>query len=184
MAVRKRSQGLLASLAVLLIDMQPSFLGKISKKKKVGLVSRQIEVIRECARLDVPLIVLEYRNQGDTLIELMNEVRLVPRNQLIIKLYDDGFEGTDLNRILKGFSVKTLVLMGVNASYCVKKTALSAVGLGYKIITGDYLIDNTCRCCRHREKDRGWYMTNGVFHEVPTSLPAMLSKRAKVTKQD
>lgn len=184
MVARKKSRSLLSSSAVLLIDMQPGFLGKMSKKK-TQLVSYQVGFIRECARLDIPVIVLEFAGQGDTLPELMDEVRLVPRNRQMTKLRDDGFMGTCLDRVLRELGVKKLVFMGVNASFCVRKTAESAMELGYEIITGDHLIANVnkCRCLPCLSKSRDWYLANGVFCEEPLGLKAMLSRRAKAPKQ-
>jgi nicotinamidase/pyrazinamidase len=43
-----------------------------------------------------------------------------------------GFEGTDLDRILKEKGVKRVYICGVATEYCVKATALDALKLGYE----------------------------------------------------
>ncbi|MES3005630.1 MAG: hypothetical protein V4664_01640 [Patescibacteria group bacterium] len=47
------------STAVLLIDMQSPFIDKLASDVRKDLLNEQVKLVSECARLNVPLIVLE-----------------------------------------------------------------------------------------------------------------------------
>ncbi len=52
-----------------------------------------------------------------------------------------GFEGTELDRILKERGIKRIFVCGLATDYCVKNTALDGVRLGYEV----YLIEDGVR---------------------------------------
>ena len=65
----------------------------------------------------------------------------LPRNAIIInKAYEadkeaySGFEGTNLNNILREKGVKRVFVGGLATDYCVKNTVLDAIDLGYETI--------------------------------------------------
>jgi len=160
--------------AVLLIDMQERFVCMLWRHTRRRLVKAQIELLQHCARENVPLFVLQYIGDGDVIEELWEAIENVPRAQFITKNWDDGFNETNLGGYLEELRVKSLVLTGVNASFCVKKTAQTAVRLGYKIATASSLIANYAMLQNLFFQDdyqlhRRWYKRNGVFHteEVP-----------------
>lgn len=127
-------------LSMLLIDMQPSFLKRMDEMELDTLISSQVDVLRFCARYDVPVIVLEYDGEGRTIWGLEEEVKRVPRYQIVTKPKDDGFIDTHLDYILKEWQITNLCLMGVNASGCVRDTAESALDRNIEIITAEQLI--------------------------------------------
>ncbi|MEM0268204.1 MAG: nicotinamidase [Candidatus Korarchaeum sp.] len=45
-----------------------------------------------------------------------------------------GFEGTDLDSILRGLGVRRILVGGVATEYCVKATVLDALKLGYEVL--------------------------------------------------
>lgn len=49
----------------------------------------------------------------------------------IVKYVHDAFIGTDLDKQLKGSGVKTVIIVGGHASFCVDSTARTAAQLGY-----------------------------------------------------
>jgi len=64
----------------------------------------------------------------------------LPKNTLIVsKAYEpdleaySGFQGTELDRLLKGFGVKRVFVGGLATDYCVKATVLDALKLGYEV---------------------------------------------------
>lgn len=64
----------------------------------------------------------------------------LPQDVLVIsKAYDEnieaysGFEGTNLDQVLKSREVKRIFICGVATDYCVKATALDALRLGYQV---------------------------------------------------
>jgi len=145
-------------VAALLVDMQRFFLRDLEVGVEASLIAAQKEIIRYCAQADIPLFVLEYNDEGRTIGELRHEIARVPQTKTIIKKHDDGFKRTALDECLQEFSITHLLLMGVNASFCVRDTARSALRRGYQIITADHLIAN-CKCdiCDVLNKDREWY---------------------------
>ena len=48
-----------------------------------------------------------------------------------------GFEGTELDKILREKSVRRLFIGGVATEYCVKATVLDALRLGYEVVVVD-----------------------------------------------
>jgi nicotinamidase-related amidase len=166
------------SFAVLLIDMQDGFVMDLFPKERKRLVAKQKKIIKDCARLDIPLIVFEYFSYGDTLEELMLEVDNVPRHWLLSKKVDSGFYRTGLSHILRKLGADTLVLTGINASHCVATTAQSAVKKGYKIVTGEnFIADCSCRSCQNMGKSRAWFAVNGTFHKRSISLAKIIAPR-------
>jgi nicotinamidase/pyrazinamidase len=47
---------------------------------------------------------------------------------------DDGGKKTDMDKLLKNKKIKTVVVYGIAADYCVRATALDAAAAGYKVI--------------------------------------------------
>lgn len=70
--------------------------------------------------------------------EFHPELKL-PSNTIIISKATEkdkeaysGFEGTELDKILKNKGIKEVYICGLATDYCVKHTALDAIKLGYK----------------------------------------------------
>lgn len=155
-------------LAVILVDMQDHFVGMLGADDKECLIRNQTTILKECAEHGVPVVVLEYVGHGKTVYPLAELVAKVPKTVTIAKCCDDGFSGTDLDVHLIGLKAKSVILMGVNASFCVKETAQSAVRLGYQVFTSDRLIADACKCslCVAAAKSVAWYQDNA--HLLPT----------------
>lgn len=136
------------TLAVVLVDMQGMYVDRLLSEVRGKIINAQKKIIEACADKDIPLIILEYNRCSDcdheyekTTASLSHLVELVPRTVKIKKRNKDGFEGTDLDKILKNFCAETLILMGIYANACVRKTAESALSLKkYRIITAENLI--------------------------------------------
>ncbi len=146
--------------AILLIDMQRSFVLQLDVADRVKIVARQRRVLTQCIKHNTPVVILEFRGYGATLPSLMERVAKVPRTFSILKEDNDGFENTELHELLSKLDVTSILLMGINASYCVLETAKSAIRLSYSITTaGDLIADP--REYRFKSKEKGWYATNG-----------------------
>lgn len=91
---------------------------------------------------DIPLFVLEFKNYGKTIPELRTEIKEVPRKSFITKSYNNGFRKTGLDEMPEMRRADSLLLMGINASYCVLDTAKCAVEKRYRVITAEDLIAN------------------------------------------
>lgn len=148
------------NLAVILIDMQDYF---IDSNEKRNLIPNQLLVLNFCRIKNIPVAVFEYRNRGETTTMLKKEiVKFSPENICtFIKRSDDAFSVEDFDGWLKEKNIQTLLLMGINACFCVYDTANSAIKNGYKIMTSDTLIagyDNDYKSI----KTHDWYMENSV----------------------
>jgi len=148
--------------AALLIDMQSKFVGLWKSVDLGKLVGNQAKVIRYCAALDIPLVVLEYKNRGATLAALQKEIRRVPRVLELLKCDDNGFSNPRLHKMLQQFGAKTLLLMGINASHCVRRTALGAVRRHYSVLTAENLIVDSPNLIQRCYTAR-WCKKNGVL---------------------
>jgi len=70
--------------------------------------------------------------------EFVSDLRL-PSNTIIISKAEDpekeaysGFDGTELNNILKKYGIRRVFIAGVATDYCVKATAIDAFRYGYE----------------------------------------------------
>ena len=64
-----------------------------------------------------------------------------PRFDSYSAFQDDGGRKTEMDSILKGNQIGTVVVYGIATDYCVRATALDALANGYKVI----LIEDLCR---------------------------------------
>ena len=78
--------------------------------------------------------------QGTSGAEFHPDLAL-PENSIVVSKATDpdkeaysGFDGTDLNSILRERGVKRIFVCGVATNYCVKATAIDGVKLGYTVI--------------------------------------------------
>lgn len=71
--------------------------------------------------------------------EFPRELRLPPSAVVVSKAYEEdkeaysGFEGTNLNEILRARGVRRIFVSGVATDYCVRATVLDAIRLGYTV---------------------------------------------------
>lgn len=149
-------------LVPLLIDMQSLILKHVPEYEQTKIIDNQIGVLGACSLMDVPLVVLELNPHllGETIESLKYQVKQVPRHIYVRRRYNDSFRDTDLDHQLKQFLATHLLLMGINASYCVKETAMSALERDYNIVTSEGLIGDATY--RRKYGSMLWFMSNGI----------------------
>lgn len=148
---------------VVLIDMQEDFIRNL----RVGvenLIKNQIKILRNCAMYDIPCAVLEYVGYGSTASVLAEELHSIRRCVTFPKQSNSGFLNFALDPKLKLWGSSRLLLMGINAEYCVRATAWDAIRNGYEIVTAPELIsgrpqDDPNDCIN-------WYRENGNLIQV------------------
>jgi nicotinamidase-related amidase len=152
-------------LAVLIIDMQYVF---VDTQEKRDLIPNHIAVVKFCADKNIPVVMIELVGCGSTVRELKEEVNKLPKKNVfkLKKAYNSAFNATYLHEELQVKKIRTLVLMGVNAGYCIHATGISAINLGYEIITSSDLIAGY----NGSSADPQWYMRNGVYVDKYTDL--------------
>ncbi|MFA5023304.1 MAG: isochorismatase family cysteine hydrolase [Candidatus Paceibacterota bacterium] len=167
------------SLAVLLIDMQESFVKRLRKRDIAVIIPNQKRVLRWCATFDLPLVVLVYDDFGlekDIIPELRSEADKVPRCLTVKKRWDNGFFQTGLEAHLRSIGARHLLITGVNATGCVLKTAGAAIGLGFSLVVAENLVaDATRTCFRGCNKSLDWYRPNAVFRKEAGRLRPVLN---------
>jgi nicotinamidase-related amidase len=149
---------------VILIDMQRSYLSALDDDVRSRLIDAHLLLLDACKRQDIPLVILEYAGSGSTISLLEERARTVPRLHRFTKDADDGFFGSGLGKFLEELEIQTLVMAGINASFCVKSTARSALNRGYTVKTADVLIADPPRYTSLR-KSVDWFRKNCTFYE-------------------
>ncbi|HLC81968.1 MAG TPA: isochorismatase family cysteine hydrolase [Candidatus Nanoarchaeia archaeon] len=164
-----------SNLGILLIDMQDDFLQEISEAEKAREIPRIIKVLNYAGNRRIPIVILEYDGNGQTIDVLRREIISLRTDvRYIVKSSDDGFYQTSLADHLKQLQVKDLILMGINATGCVKTTGAGALNHGFSIITSRDVIAQPPSWVDD-QKDEGiegarWYQREGQlvnnYHEL------------------
>ncbi len=130
-----------SKFGVLIVDMQSLFLNYIGEEAKLDLIKRQIRLLELCKKKDYPVAVLEFKNTGNTIQEIIGPLSKIPRYSFFEKSNDDGFmENPRLKHTLKNWGLEDLCISGVNAECCVLQTAIGASKNGFRIISSKKLI--------------------------------------------
>lgn len=156
------------STAVILVDMQEGFIRNLRYGECDRIIPNQLEILRHCCSVNIPVVVLEFFGFGPTIRTLKKEVKKNPNHRYIKKDYDSGFYRTALHAHLQSLGVKHIFLMGINADYCVKDTAEDAIKKGYKIITCNEVISGQY----HHSHDNSvpWFRANGRYVNAIVTL--------------
>jgi nicotinamidase-related amidase len=141
------SHCLAQNIAVIIVDMQYGFYtsGRVLQTNGlIQLVSKQQELLTWAKKKKFPIIFFEYSGYQETDSALTNTLWGY-RFKTITKFDDNGFHGPigqEANQFLRANKVDTIVIAGINASGCVKRTAIGALQEGYQIISsGDIVAD-------------------------------------------
>lgn len=152
-------------LAVLLIDMQDPFIWDNEEVEEI--IPNQINVLKFCKEKQIPVIFIEYYEEGETIPRLSEVVKDFPKFQTIQKITDDPFESSRLLSTLKELQATKLLLMGVTAGFCIFDTASTAIEKGYEVITSDTLITDWDRIYNEnrfgKDQVEKWYMENTTY---------------------
>ncbi len=146
---------------VLLVDMQAHFLQYVTREKQEKMIPAQIDVLRFCAKYDLPVAIIEWQWGGETIPELGTNVKNIPRHYNISKNHPNGLTNQNLALLLNKWGVTSVCLMGAYASGCVRSTAEGALKNGFKIMTADQLIASFNG--QGREAYKSWFSENGMF---------------------
>lgn len=136
--------------ALLVIDIQGGTTGKTSALKAIKEQSEEliehVNSIAEEMHAQDHLIVYVRTEVANPLLNVLNNTmargtqgaelddRLVIQpGEVVVKRMSDSFKGTNLDQILVENQIGKLVLVGLDASACVKSTVLAAHNRGYSI---------------------------------------------------
>jgi maleamate amidohydrolase len=133
--------------AVIIVDMQYGFYtrgGVLQTDGLIKLVKKQQELLTWAKTKKMPILFFEYDGYQETDYALTSTLwgykfKTVAKNE------DNGFEGQsgyEANQYLRDRKVDKLIIAGINASGCVKRTAIGALEEGYQLISsGDLVAD-------------------------------------------
>ncbi len=171
-----------ARAGVLIVDMQEDYLANINQEE-LGeeLIPNQIKIIKYAQKNSIPIFVLEYDLRGPTTSSL---IRVLEKGQytVIRKDYDNGFRDTQLDEKLVDKKVNSIILMGVNASGCVKMTASGGYVRGYLVVTSPDLIANDTNYV-DKQEGRTWYKNQGMWVESHKIILGVLESTNSQTFQ-
>ncbi len=143
--------------AILVIDMQRDFIDKGAPiecpggRAIIGPIQRLLSVARH-EKLPVIFTQEAHRSQGVDFgreldgeepvhcvegtpgIEIVPDLARKPGEFLIVKRRYSAFFATDLDLLLRGLAIDTLVLSGVATDVCVRATAQDAQQLNYRVL--------------------------------------------------
>ncbi len=166
-----------SDIAVLVVDMQDTFLGK--SKEKRALIPLHKELLRSCMKHEIPVIIVEYDGEAPTVSELQDELNKF-RNSLvhtIKKTSNDAFAGTSLQLYLKHLGVKRLLIIGVNGDACVYTTSITAVSYGFEVIIFQDLIAGFEVSHPFYTQTCLWYLNNTTYFTDTNVLPLLLATK-------
>jgi streptothricin hydrolase len=128
--------------ALIVVDMQSAFVsGENAVPDAPRLIDRTTQLL-DRAR-EAGAVVVHLQNDGppgaddepDTPgWELYLTVKPGPREHVIRKPRDDGFDATSLGQILIAAGVRSVAICGVMSEMCVHTTARTALARGYRVV--------------------------------------------------
>ncbi len=123
--------------ALLVIDIQQAFLPMMSADKEMAMeyINGLIELFRKNG---YPVIRVYHSSAeygvtpGTEGFEFPETVKILPTDPKVIKTYGDGFNKTDLYKVIKETGSNTLFLCGLSAVGCVLSTWIGAQNHDYQ----------------------------------------------------
>lgn len=124
--------------ALLIIDIQKTYLKYIPDNDKEAALTRINMYIEMFRNHDFPIIRIYHFNkengplQGTDDFEFPKSVLIKSEDPQVIKTYPDGFNKTDLDKVIKENGCNTLFLCGLSSVGCVLATWIGAFNHDYK----------------------------------------------------
>jgi len=124
--------------ALLVIDIQNAYLSGMAEKDKDVAMKNINYYIQLFRAYGYPVIRIYHYSkqhgpeQGTELFEFPSSVLIKPDDPKVIKTYPDGFNKTDLDKVLKEKGVNTVFLCGLSAVGCVLATWIGAQNNDYR----------------------------------------------------
>ena len=121
--------------ALLVIDVQQKFFEygpetAASLHKAIYFINDALAFFRE---KKLPIIVVQHVDEAEGLVpgapgfELPESLKILPEDRRVYKTYGNAFNKTELETILRGQGVDTVILSGFCAEYCVLSTYRGAL---------------------------------------------------------
>jgi nicotinamidase-related amidase len=153
--------------ALLVIDIQKAFLPRMSSDKDMAMeyINALIDVFRKHG---YPVIRIYHTSEeygvtpGTEGFEYPETVKILPTDPKVLKTYPDGFNKTDLDKVIKATGSNTLFLCGLSAVGCVLATWIGAQDFDYKaFMVKDAIISHNSEYTKNVEE-----MFDAVSYEM------------------
>jgi nicotinamidase-related amidase len=124
--------------ALLVIDIQNAYLAMIPEKERdmaMSNINSYIELFRSHGNPVIRVYHFSEKygpKQGTEQFEFPTSVLIKPGDPKVIKTYPDGFNKTDLDKVIRETGSNTLFLCGLSATGCVLATWIGAQNYDYK----------------------------------------------------
>jgi nicotinamidase-related amidase len=125
--------------ALLVIDIQNKFIPWMDEKdREMGMMYIK-SYIEEFRKHGIPIICIHHSDPlegpfpGTPEFEFPDDIGITKDDPRVIKTYGNGFNKTDLDKILKEKDVNTLFLCGLSSVGCVLATYIGAQDHDYKV---------------------------------------------------
>jgi len=126
--------------AVLVIDVQNGVVA--SGHNRDDVVANINQVVTKARAAEVPVVWIQHDAEdlpkGSEKWQIVPELAPTDQEPKIEKQYGDSFEATNLDTVLAGLGVGSLVITGAQTDACVRSTLHGAVARGYDaLLVGD-----------------------------------------------
>ncbi|MEU4197952.1 isochorismatase family protein [Kribbella sp. NPDC026611] len=127
---------------LIVVDVQTAFVSGEGAVPEAGPLLEHVTQLLDRAR-EADAVIVHLQNDGPPGAddepdspgwELYLPVKPGPREHVIRKPRDDGFDGTPLGQILVAAGVRSLAICGVMSEMCVQATARTALARGYRVV--------------------------------------------------
>lgn len=122
--------------ALVIVDAQVGVLASVWESKRV--IANLTMLVTKARAAHVPVIWVQHSDAelkyGSPAWNLAPEFVPLPTETVIYKKFNSSFANTDLDRKLKSFGVRRIVLAGAATNWCIRSTAYSAVDRGYNLV--------------------------------------------------
>jgi ureidoacrylate peracid hydrolase len=126
---------------------------------------------RDYSDVAMPLKTIAKAKEAGALVEgtwgakIVDELSPHGCDHVVRKTGSGGFFHTPLDRTLRNMDIKTLIMTGVNTSYCVETTVREGVAYGYDIV----LVKDATACFDPESHEASLKVIAGGFGEVMTT---------------
>ncbi len=120
--------------ALLVIDVQNGVVGGAHERDAV--VANVATLVDKARAADVPVVWVAHSDEeglplGSPQWDYVDELQRLESEPLVHKTYADSFEDTDLEQVLAGLEVGSLVVAGAQTDECIRSTLHGAIARGY-----------------------------------------------------
>ena len=127
---------------MLIVDVQKKLVPAIPEAAKP--IDNIVKLIKLSKIIDLPIVITEQQNLGDTVGEIRRELKDVkPFSKITFSCF--GME--EFNKILGQYTRKVLLIAGIEAHICVAQTALEATSRYRVQVVGDAVASRASHNC-------------------------------------